>query len=59
MRAMNQHAADHPGMSYYSFAAGAAQYGIYVAAQAARTYGLPIEAALAYLRRYARDGYVV
>lgn len=59
MPSVTQRAADHPGMSYYSFAAGAAHYGIYVAAQAARTYGLPIEAALAYLRRYAHEGYVV
>lgn len=59
MSKVNKHPPDHPGMSYYGFAAGAASYGVYVAANAARTYGLPIEVALRYLRRYTREGYVV
>lgn len=46
-------------LSYYSFAAGAANYGIPVAAAAARTYGVPLDVALRYLRRFYREGYVV
>jgi adenine/guanine phosphoribosyltransferase-like PRPP-binding protein len=46
-------------LSYHSFAAGAAAYGVPVAALAARTYGVPFEVALQYLRRYTREGYIV
>lgn len=46
-------------LSYESFAAGAASFGIPAAANAARIYGVPLEVALRYLRRFAREGYVV
>lgn len=44
-------------MSFHAFAAGAHYYGIGAAAKAARTYGVPLETCLAYLRRFAREGY--
>jgi hypothetical protein len=46
-------------LSYHSFAAGASAYGVPAAANAARIYGVPLEMALRYLRRYWREGYVV
>ena len=46
-------------MSYFSFAAGAAKFGISAAARAARTYGVPLETTLCYLWRYQREGYRV
>ena len=59
MPEVRKYAPDHPGMSYHSFAAGALAFGVYAAARAALSYGVPIEAALGYLRRYTHEGYVV
>jgi hypothetical protein len=46
-------------MSYHSFAAGVARFGVYSAARAASNYKVPLETTLAYLRRYAVEGYLV
>lgn len=42
----------HPNFSFYSFAAGVRTFGLRVALDACVTYGLPIEWALQYTRRY-------
>jgi hypothetical protein len=46
-------------LSYHAFAAGIVHYGVFAAASAARIYGVPLEQALEYLRRFAVEGYVV
>ena len=46
-------------MGYYQFAAGAAKYGLKEAIQCAVLFLVPIEVTLAYVRRYAREGYRV
>ena len=43
-------------MSYHEFAAGAARFGVYVAARAAWSFGLTLEQTLAYLHRYTVEG---
>lgn len=42
----------HPNFSFYSFAAGVRAFGLRVALDACVTYGLPIEQAQRYVRRY-------
>jgi hypothetical protein len=42
----------HSAFSYYSFAAGVRAFGLRAALNAAVTYGLPLEHALQYVRRY-------
>lgn len=46
-------------MGYYQFAAGAAKYGLKEAIQSAVLFLVPIEVTLAYVRRFAREGYRV
>ena len=42
----------HPAFNYYSFAAGVRAFGLRAALNAGVTYGLPIEHALRYVRRF-------
>lgn len=46
-------------MGYYQFAAGAAKYGLKEAIECAVLFLVPIEVTLAYVRRYAHEGYRV
>ncbi len=48
---------ESPIFSLNAFCAGAAAYGIATAANAAHTYGVPIEVCLAYLAHYSKFGY--
>ncbi len=46
-------------MNYYQFAAGVVRFGMPAAVRAAVMYQVPIERTLLYVRRFAKEGYVV
>jgi hypothetical protein len=50
---------DLGSMNYHQFAAGAARFGLKQEIRCAVVYRVPIEITLVYVRRYAREGYVV
>lgn len=51
--------AQDDGMNYYQFAAGVVRFGMPDAVRAAVLYQVPIECTLRYVRRFAKDGYVI
>lgn len=46
-------------MNYYQFAASVVKFGMPAAVRVALLYQVPIECTLHYVRRFAKEGYVV